>query len=546
MLTIERRIFFIFCLLGFLLSPTLIKGEASEEDSRQKLLQKEEEQDYFKKWVNKDVVYIITPEERSVFESLTTPEEKEQFIEQFWYRRDSDLTIRVNEFKEEHYRRIAYANEHFTSGVPGWTTDRGRVYIIHGPPVEIRSNPSGGHYQRRVYEGGGTTSTYPFVVWRYRYIEGIGPDVELEFVDPSWTGEYHLAIDPSEKDAFADIPGKGLTFAERLGFASKADRRFRREKYLTIEREKDNPFTRYETYVNVQRPQEIKYQDLKEIVDINVTYSNLPYEIRNDCFRLNQSQVVVPVTLELENKELTFKEELGIHRAQIALYGIVTSITNRVVAQFEDDVDVLFQSKELERGRLGRSLYQKMLLLDQKTRYKLDLVVKDLNSGKVGVKRQAIIPTRYTDEKLTASSLILSDFIRPVEEVPKEEQMFVLGDIRIHPSLSNKFSVDKWLGAYLQVYNASLDQTTLTPSLRINYRILRDGQVVLEHVDERNETVQFYSGQRVVLITRLPIQKLDPGKYHIQIEVQDRLKDQFVKVEDSFDLLPPTRTPAKP
>ena len=144
----------------------------------------EESDDHFEKWLNQDVAYIITPGEKTVFESLNTDLERETFIEQFWRRRDPDPSTAVCEYKEEHYPRIAYANQWFRSGKPGWTTDRGRIYILHGPPDEIESHPSGGPYQRPVHEGGGFTSTHPFEIWRYRRLEGIGEDVELEFVDP--------------------------------------------------------------------------------------------------------------------------------------------------------------------------------------------------------------------------------------------------------------------------------------------------------------------------------------------------------------------------
>src|SRR5256712_2605529 len=152
-----------------------------------------------RKWLDEDVAYIITNEERSAFKALKTDEEREQFIEQFWLRRDPTPDTVDNEFKEEHYARIADANERFASGIPGWKTDRGRIYIIWGKPDEIESHPSGGTYDRPIEEGGGTTSTFPFEVWRYRYIEGIGNEGLLEFADPSMPGEYVLTIDLNDK-----------------------------------------------------------------------------------------------------------------------------------------------------------------------------------------------------------------------------------------------------------------------------------------------------------------------------------------------------------
>ncbi len=129
---------------------------------------KQEVSGAYKKWLSEDVVWIITDEERAAFKQLSNDEERDQFIEAFWQRRDPTPDTIENEFKEEHYRRIAYANEHFPAGIPGWKTDRGRMYIMYGPPDEIESHPSGGSYERPMEKGGGETSTYPFEDWRYR------------------------------------------------------------------------------------------------------------------------------------------------------------------------------------------------------------------------------------------------------------------------------------------------------------------------------------------------------------------------------------------
>ena len=153
----------------------------------------------YKKWLDEDVRWIITDEERTAFKQLSNDEERDQFIEAFWQRRDPTPDTIENEFKEEHYRRMAYANEHFAAGIPGWKTDRGRIYIMYGPADEIESHPSGGSYERPMEEGGGETSTYPFEDWRYRYLEGIGQEVIIEFVDTCMCGDYHMTMDRSRK-----------------------------------------------------------------------------------------------------------------------------------------------------------------------------------------------------------------------------------------------------------------------------------------------------------------------------------------------------------
>src|SRR5215471_7340926 len=168
---------------------TVAKPLSEKERKRREAKLRKELETPYKKWLTEDVVYIITDEERQAWKRLATDEEREQFIEQFWLRRDPTPDTEENEFKEEHYRRIAYANQHYASGIPGWKTDRGRIYIVYGPPDEIEDHSAGGTYQRPQEQGGGTTSVYPFQQWRYRWIEGIGTNVIIEFVDPTMTGE---------------------------------------------------------------------------------------------------------------------------------------------------------------------------------------------------------------------------------------------------------------------------------------------------------------------------------------------------------------------
>src|SRR6185437_10641155 len=191
-----------------------------EQKRREKQLRKELEGPW-KKWLNEDVTYIITDEERQAFKHLQTDEEREQFVENFWKRRDPTPDTEENEYKEEIYRRIAYANDHYASGIPGWKTDRGMIYIKYGAPDEVDSHASGGSYERPMEEGGGETSTYPFEDWRYRYLEGVGTNVIIEFVDTTMSGEYKISLDPEEKDALLYVPGAGLTMAEQMGMADK-------------------------------------------------------------------------------------------------------------------------------------------------------------------------------------------------------------------------------------------------------------------------------------------------------------------------------------
>ncbi|MBI4465989.1 MAG: GWxTD domain-containing protein, partial [Acidobacteria bacterium] len=311
-----------------------------EQERRQKQLIKELEASY-KKWLEEDVRYVITPEEKDAFLHLNSEEEREQFIEQFWLRRDPTPDTLENEFREEHYRRIAYANERFASGKPGWRTDRGRIYIAWGPPDEIESHPSGGAYARPLEEGGGTTSTYPFETWRYRYLEGVGQEVILEFVDPTLSGEYRLTMDPSEKDALLHVPGAGLSLLEEMGLANKTQRFDRTDGTRLPTRMgefggQSEGFDRLQLYANVLKPPPVKFADLEALVTTRISFNLLPFAVRTDFLRITDESILVPVTIAVKKKDVTFQLREGIHQSVINVFGRVTTMTGRIVQTFED------------------------------------------------------------------------------------------------------------------------------------------------------------------------------------------------------------------
>lgn len=517
----------------------LAQVETPDKDPTQDQLRQEEEEDYYTNWLKRDVIYIITPEEKSVFESLSTDAERTTFIEQFWLRRDSDPRTSINEFKEEHYRRIAYVNERFGSGLPGWRTDRGKTYILHGPPDEIDPHPSGGLYQRPTWEGGGHTSTFPFEIWRYRHIEGLGSDVELEFVDRSFSGEYKLALEPEEKDAFLYVPGLGLTDAERWGLATKAQRPFfdpSNRDYPAYGRIKDEPFERYRLWNRIHFPPALKYPELREIVEVDMSFGRLPFNLRLDYFKLSPEKSLAAISVGVENKDLLFESEEGKRAAKVAVYGLITTMGRKVVYEFDDDLTAQYPEATFETMRLSPSIYQKIISLDAGTKYMLTVVVKDQASKLVGVTKQALNLPAFGDGKLASSSLMLSDSYQVRSDVAMSDEMFVIGDIRIHPDLKGTFSSKKAIGAFFHVYNTTLDQSTLTPSLQIKYEVLKEGKRVLRFVEHNNESLHYFTDDRTVFLKQLPVNRLGPGEYMLKIEIMDRLKEETIALEERFSL----------
>src|SRR5215471_10586528 len=370
----------------------------------------------YKQWLNEDVVYIISPEERQAFLQLDTNEEREQFIEQFWLRRSSNPDLPDNDFKEEHYRRIAYANEHYASGIPGWKTDRGRMYIMWGPPDETDSHPTGGTYDRPMEEGGGSTSTYPWETWRWRYLEGIGENIILEFVDPSGSGEYHLTMDPSEKDALLHVPGAGLSLMESMGMSSKADR-FTRSDGMTIgkslggEPESMNEFSRLDLYAKIFKAPEVKFKDLQAVVTTKLSAQLLPFDVVEDFIKVTEDSVITPITVQVANRDLEFQNKNGVMHAVLDFYGQLSSLGGRIVSTFEDSAVLDVPESDFQRYVGKKTVYQKSVPL-RPGKYKLSVVVKDDINGHTGSLELGVNVPHFDGDKLSTSSLILADLVQ--------------------------------------------------------------------------------------------------------------------------------------
>jgi GWxTD domain-containing protein len=548
------------CLFVFLAGGLILSSSVSAQDSQKnnpkdqqagekerkkhdKSLEKELASPY-KKWLNEDVIYIITPEERQAFLRLQTNEEREQFIEQFWLRRDPTPDTPENEFKEEHYRRIAYANEHFASGIPGWKTDRGRIYITWGPPDEIESHPSGGSYERPFEEGGGETSTYPFEKWRYRYLEGMGNNVELEFVDPTMSGEYRLTMDPGEKDALLHVANAGLTELESMGMASKTDRFSNTDgttlgKPLGTQPESMNEFTRLELYSKIFQPPPVKFKDLEAVVSSRIVRNTLPFDYRFDFFRITSDTILVPITVQIPNRELSFQEKGGVQSAALNLFARVTTIGGRIVQTFEDVIARDFPDTLLEQSLKGYSIYQKAVPL-RPGLYRLDVVIKDVNSGNVGVINTRLAVPRYEDDKLASSDIVLADDIQRVSSKEIGLGQFVLGDVKVRPKMDRSFEPGDHMGIYMQVYNLKVDEKTHKPDAAIEYRVVKDGQKDAAPVFQYGETTDKLGdhGEQITLEKTLTLAGFAPGKYKLEVQITDNLAKQTISPTADFTVKP--------
>ena len=513
--------------------------DEKQKKRNQKALKQELSKPY-KKWLDEDVVYIITDEERAAFRQLSNDEERDNFIEAFWQRRDPTPDTEENEYKEEHYQRIAYANEHFAAGVPGWKTDRARIYIVFGKPDEIDSHPSGGTYERPMEEGGGETSTFPFEDWRYRYIEGIGQEVIVEFVDTCMCGEYHMTMDRSEKDALLMTPNAGLTIWEQMGMANKTQR-FQGN---GIERLGLGPessmlqtkeFDRLEQFAKLQQAPKVKFTDLEEAVDHKIVLNPMPFDVNVDYVKVTSDTVLVPIVIQMKNRDITFVNKDGVERGTVNIFARLSTLTGKIVQTFEDTVQVDVPAELLPRTAENASVYPKALPL-RPGLYKLNIAIKDVNGDRKGIWSRSIRVPEYSEDKLSTSSLIVADLMEPVPTKAIGTGNFVIGTTKVRPRVPPadgkpavfKRDKDQKLNFWMQVYNLGVDEKTHKPSATFEYDItnVATNKPVVQQV-ESTETMGNVVDQ-VTLQKSMPIPYLRPGVYKIQIKVNDNISKQTV------------------
>jgi GWxTD domain-containing protein len=531
------RLLFVLAALAVTALPGYSQNNSKSQDPSEKPRNvKPELKRAYKDWLEKDVAYIITDEERKAFKKLQTDDEREHFIEEFWRRRDPDPDTDENEFKEEYYERVAYANEHFSSGIPGWKTDRGRIWIMYGKPHERETHPMGGSYDRPAYEGGGSTTTYPFEIWFYRYLPGVGSGIEIEFVDPTGSGEYRIARNANEKDALLHVPGAGLTLSEQLGLSDKADRvsSFGGIGNPNYQREQDSPFSRLQLLADLSRPPQVKFNDLATAVNTGVIEENpLNFDVRVDFFRQSDERVITAFTIQAENRDLVFQDSGGLQQARMNIFGRITSVAGRRVAIFEDPVITTATPQELTEAKDRKSAYQKAVPLPPGT-YKVDVIVRDVASGATGIRNIGFTVPKYDQQKLSTSTLVLAAKMESLVDKPAVGQ-FVIGQTKVIPNVSGNYHRGQPVGVFMQVYNAGIDQTTLRPSVDVEYALLKDGKELGKQGEDWRGMSD--SGQRLTLARLIDTRTLSPGDYEIAIRIRDRVTGQTLSPSAKFTVV---------
>ncbi|HEV2991760.1 MAG TPA: GWxTD domain-containing protein [Candidatus Angelobacter sp.] len=521
---------------------TQTKGQTQKQDDplQRPLPKCKRGADDFQKRFLDDVRAIITPEEEQAFKRLSTEAEREQYIFIFWQHRDPTPDTEENEYRDEYYRRLAYVDEHFSAGIRGRNTDRGLIYLLHGPPDSIESHPAGGPYQRTAEEGGGETQTYPFERWRYRHIEGVGSEIELEFVDTCSCGAYELTIDPNKKDALGNVPNAGLNFAEQSGLSTKADRLSGRGTALFGANSQSRVFDQIEMVSRVTAPPPVKFKDLEAVVTSKVRYNFLPFDVQVDFVKANADTVLVPITIQLANRDLTYVAKDGVQRASVNIFGRISTLTGHVTQTFEEPLRMDVPADQLNRFAGNVSVYQKSLPL-RPGLYRLSIALKDVNGDKLGSIQQRILVPDFSADKLASSSLIVADVMEMAPATEIGTGSFIINAERVRPRVATSgrpaaFKRNQKVNLWMQVYNLALDEQTKKPAATVVYEI-RDA-ATNKPVMYVTETADHLAsrGDQVTLQKSLQPNQLDPGVYEVTIKVNDTISKQTIAPTAKFSV----------
>jgi 5-hydroxyisourate hydrolase-like protein (transthyretin family) len=375
-------------------------------------------------------------------------------------------------------------------------------------------------------------------------LEGIGQEVIIEFVDTCMCGDYHMTIDRSEKDALLNTPNAGLTLSEQLGMTTKASR-------FTnggIERLGAGPFNqnlqtkqfdRLEQYAKLSRPPAVKFKDLEEVVSHKISVNLMPFDVRTDFVKVTADTVLVPITISVKNRDVTFLNKDGVQRGTVNIFGRVTTLTGKIAQTFEDTVRADIPAELLPKSAENAQVYWKALPL-RPGRYRFDVVVKDVNGDRVGTWSRGILVPEFNEDRLASSSLIVADVMEAVASKNVGTGNFVIGTTKVRPRVPPadgkpvSFKRNQKLNFWMQVYNLSVDQKTHKPSANIEYDVVNasTNKPVIHTVESTDKMGNV--GDQVTLEKSLAAADLQPGIYRISIKVNDNISKQTVDPSAMF------------
>jgi hypothetical protein len=300
------------------------------------------------------------------------------------------------------------------------------------------------------------------------------------------------------------------------------------------QREQDSPFSRLQILTDLQRPPQIKFNDLASAVNTPIIEDNpLNFDVRVDYFRQSDERVITAFTVQTENSNLVFKDSGGVQQAQLNIFGRITHVSGRRAGVFEDPVITRATAEELSDTKALKSAYQKAVALPPGN-YKLDVIVRDVESGATGVRHVPVVVPKYETGKLSTSTLVLASKLEALGDKPAVG-MFTIGPVKVIPNVSGTFHRGSPVGVYMQIYNAGIDQTTLRPSVDVEYALMKDGKELGKQAEDWRGNSD--AGQRLTLTRLIDSRQLVPGDYTLEVRVRDRVSGQSLKQEAKFSVI---------
>jgi GWxTD domain-containing protein len=558
-------------LLSFFPAAVLLTAYLSGAGVQQKPPAKDKKPDeitaQYKKWVDEEVLYIISDNEREVFKSLRTDEEREGFIRTFWRRRDPTPETPVNEFREEHYRRLEWASKRYFEGKAGWRTDRGRVYIMFGPPDFFETNPGGG--RGFLFDPSGPTAEFPSEVWTYRYIPGLKERIgriDFIFVNTYNSGSYELTTNPALANALRNVslPARDVGYRETRdeAYPGEKDRDMMVNPLEQLALLAELSKSRGEVLEEMERSERLRR--LRGVVDANESLAALPFVDQESFLKGPENIVSIPLSIEVAGKDVQFQESGDRYRGLLNFYIEVKDL-NQTVCQISDRLEMNLK-EETYRRRMADAYQYKHRLELKPGEYFFHLVVWDELSSNVGYKDKRITVPAFPADGLCLSDVILAKSVQVVE-VPKESVVveskdipalqaleksnlkvpdkleitrrqgdpFTFGNLMIGPNPSAVYKPDEELVFFYQVYHPVYDPALNTAGLLIEHQIWK-GDRMIATIDGPQEA-RIPAEQKSSFVNsgaRYTLSGFEPGQYTLRVMVKDLVSGQAIEKRLDF------------
>jgi GWxTD domain-containing protein len=473
------------------------------------------------RWLQQYVKWIISREERERFETLKEPAEKLAFVESFWRRRDPTPDSPPNEAREEHARRFAYALENFGAGTPGWATDRGKIYVLLGPPSAIERNPAG----RTAFER-------PSEVWTYNNAENprLPASMDVAFVDFTATGRFEL-VSSSNLDVLAPLRtnlGYAMSELEAIGLMRSGgtlmDPTTGMRTRIDPTRLVTGRFDLERDLQEIRKIPQLTLPELLAVTEASARFPTIPVLAEASVFHAGGDAAVVPVTLSIPYARLTPEPLEGRYRYQVDL--VIQFRVDGVDKALEDRIEVLVSEEAIEEYRKSELLYDASILLPP-GEYDLVATVRDNPSGAVGQATTAVPVPPIEQGRLSLSSLLVaSAAVEAPASGEAERTPFQFGGVRLVPNLSKVFVSGRSLTAYLEAYGLAGEAR-----LRVDFFLLKDGKLYSRVAPSHHRPG---GGGEVSVRSEISLRSFPPGDYLLRARITDETTGEVAERESPF------------